>query len=175
MGITGAGKTTLFRLLLALLRPNEGTMTIYGPQGKKYISEKTRSNFVFVPQGNTLMSGTIRYNLQLAKPDATDEEMQQVLHTAMADFVFQLPDGINTECGERGGGLSEGQAQRIAIARGLLRPGSIMLLDEISASLDEQTEHELYRRLFEAYPQKTMIFITHRQLVCELCDEKITL
>ena len=175
MGITGAGKTTLFRLLLALIKPNEGTMTIYGPQGKEYISEKTRSNFVFVPQGNTLMSGTIRYNLRLAKPDATDEEMQQVLHTAMADFVFQLPEGINTECGERGGGLSEGQAQRIAIARGLLRPGSIMLLDEISASLDEQTEHELYRRLFEAYPQKTMIFITHRQLVCELCDEKITL
>ena len=175
MGITGAGKTTLFRLLLALIKPNEGTMTIYGPQGKEYISEKTRSNFVFVPQGNTLMSGTIRYNLQLAKPDATDEEMQQVLHTAMADFVFQLPDGINTECGERGGGLSEGQAQRIAIARGLLRPGNIMLLDEISASLDEQTEHELYRRLFEAYPQKTMIFITHRTTVCELCNEVIRL
>ena len=175
MGITGAGKTTLFRLLLALIKPNEGTMTIYGHQGKEYISEKTRSNFVFVPQGNTLMSGTIRYNLQLAKPDATDEEMQQVLHTAMADFVFQLPEGIDTECGERGGGLSEGQAQRIAIARGLLRPGSIMLLDEISASLDEQTEHELYRRLFEAYPQKTMIFITHRSTICELCDEVITL
>ena len=175
MGITGAGKTTLFRLLLALIKPNAGTMTIYGPQGKEYISEKTRSNFVFVPQGNTLMSGTIRYNLQLAKPDATDEEMQQVLHTAMADFVFQLPDGIHTECGERGGGLSEGQAQRIAIARGLLRPGNIMLLDEISASLDEQTEHELYRRLFEAYPQKTMIFITHRTTVCELCNEVIRL
>ena len=175
MGITGAGKTTLFRLLLALIRPNEGTMTVYGRQGKEYISEKTRSNFVFVPQGNTLMSGTIRYNLQLAKPDATEEELQQVLHTAMADFVFQLPEGIDTECGERGAGLSEGQAQRIAIARGLLRPGGILLLDEISASLDEQTERELYRRLFEAYPEKTMIFITHRQLVCELCDDKISL
>ena len=175
MGITGVGKTTLFRLLLALIKPNEGTMTVYGRQGKEYISEKTRSNFVFVPQGNTLMSGTIRYNLQLAKPDATDEEMQQVLHTAMADFVFQLPEGVDTECGERGGGLSEGQAQRIAIARGLLRPGNIMLLDEISASLDEQTEHELYRRLFEAYPQKTMIFITHRSTVCELCNEVIRL
>ena len=175
MGITGAGKTTLFRLLLALIRPNAGTMTVYGRQGKEYISEKTRSNFVFVPQGNTLMSGTIRYNLQLAKPDATDEELQQVLHTAMADFVFQLPEGIDTECGERGAGLSEGQAQRIAIARGLLRPGNIMLLDEISASLDEQTEHELYRRLFEAYPQKTMIFITHRTTVCELCNEVIRL
>ena len=175
MGITGAGKTTLFRLMLALIKPNEGTMTVYGPQGKEYISEKTRSHFVFVPQGNTLMSGTIRYNLQLAKPEATDEEMRQVLHTAMADFIFDLPEGIDTECGERGGGLSEGQAQRIAIARGLLRPGSILLLDEISASLDEQTERELYRRLFEAYPQKTMIFITHRQLVCELCDAKVTL
>lgn len=175
MGITGAGKTTLFRLLLALIKPNEGTMTIYGPHGKDYITEKTRSNFVFVPQGNTLMSGTIRYNLQLAKPDATDKEMQQVLHTAMADFVFDLPEGIDTECGERGAGLSEGQAQRIAIARGLLRPGNIMLLDEISASLDEQTEHELYRRLFEVYPQKTMIFITHRTTVCELCNEVIRL
>ena len=175
MGITGAGKTTLFRLLLALIKPNEGTMTVYGRKGKEYISEKTRSNFVFVPQGNTLMSGTIRYNLQLAKPDATDEELHKVLHIAMADFVFELPEGIDTECGERGGGLSEGQAQRIAIARGLLRPGGILLLDEISASLDEQTERELYRRLFEAYPQKTMIFITHRQLVCELCDEVVSL
>ena len=175
MGITGAGKTTLFRLMLALIKPNEGTMTVYGRNGKEYISEKTRSTFVFVPQGNTLMSGTIRYNLQLAKPDATDEELHQVLHTAMADFVFQLPEGIDTECGERGSGLSEGQAQRIAIARGLLRPGSILLLDEISASLDEHTERELYRRLFEAYPQKTMIFITHRQMVCELCDEKVLL
>ena len=175
MGITGAGKTTLFRLMLALIKPNEGIMTVYGRHGKNYISEKTRTNFVFVPQGNTLMSGTIRYNLQLAKPDATDEELQQVLHTAMADFVFQLPEGIDTECGERGAGLSEGQAQRIAIARGLLRPGGILLLDEISASLDEKTERELYRRLFEAYPQKTMIFITHRQLVCELCDDKISL
>ena len=173
MGYTGAGKTTLFRLLLALVKPDEGTLTVYGQHGKQYISEQTRSNFVFVPQGNTLMSGNIRYNLQLAKPDATDEEMRQVLHTAMADFVLELPDGIDTECGERGSGFSEGQAQRIAIARGLLRPGSILLLDEISASLDEQTERELYSRLFAAYPQKTMIFITHRSLICELCDEVI--
>ena len=175
MGITGAGKTTLFRLMLALIKPNEGTMTIYGRNGKQYINEHTRTNFVFVPQGNTLMSGSIRYNLQLAKPDATEDELRQVLHTAMADFVFDLPEGMDTECGERGGGLSEGQAQRIAIARGLLRPGSIMLLDEISASLDEQTEQELYRRLFVAYPQKTMIFITHRPTVCSLCDEVVKL
>lgn len=173
MGHTGAGKTTLFRLLLALTKPNAGTMTVYDSQGQQAISEQTRSNFVFVPQGNTLMSGTIRYNLLLARPDATDEALEDVLHTAMADFVLELPDGLDTECGERGSGLSEGQAQRIAIARGLLRPGGILLLDEISASLDEATERELYRRLFAKYPGKTMIFITHRPVVCELCDQVI--
>ena len=175
MGHTGAGKTTLFRLLLALTKPNKGTMAVYDNQGQQAISEQTRSNFVFVPQGNTLMSGTIRYNLLLARPDATDEELDDVLHTAMADFVLDLPDGLDTECGERGSGLSEGQAQRIAIARGLLRPGGILLLDEISASLDEATERELYRRLFAKYPGKTMIFITHRPVVCELCDKVIKL
>ena len=148
MGHTGVGKTTIFRLLLALIKPNEGRMTIYNGKEKAYISESTRSNFVFVPQGNTLMSGTIRYNLQIAKPDATEDELRRVLDTAMADFVYDLPEGLDTECGERGSGLSEGQAQRIAIARGLLRPGNILLLDEISSSLDEQTEHELVRRLF---------------------------
>ena len=175
MGQTGAGKTTLFRLLLGLIKPNQGSLDIFNADDRQPISEHTRSNFVFVPQGNSLMSGTIRYNLQLAKPDATDEELREVLHTAMADFVLNLPEGLNAECGERGGGLSEGQAQRIAIARGLLRPGNIMLLDEISASLDEETEHELYSRLFAAYPQKTMIFITHRPTVCELCNEVIRL
>ena len=175
MGHTGAGKTTLFRLLLALTKPNKGTMAVYNSQGQQAISEQTRSNFVFVPQGNTLMSGTIRYNLLLARPDATDDDLEEVLHTAMADFVLDLPDGLDTECGERGSGLSEGQAQRIAIARGLLRPGGILLLDEISASLDEATERELYRRLFAKYPGKTMIFITHRPVVCELCDQVIKL
>ena len=175
MGHTGAGKTTLFRLLLALTKPNKGTLAVYDSQGQQTVSEQTRSNFVFVPQGNTLMSGTIRYNLLLARPDATDEALEEVLHVAMADFVLDLPDGLDTECGERGSGLSEGQAQRIAIARGLLRPGGILLLDEISSSLDEATERELYRRLFAKYPKKTMIFITHRPVVCELCDEVIKL
>jgi ABC-type bacteriocin/lantibiotic exporter with double-glycine peptidase domain len=165
----------LFRLLLGLIKPKQGTLTLFNADTRQPVNEHTRTNFVFVPQGNTLMSGTIRYNLMLAKPDATDDELRQVLHTAMADFVFNLPEGMDTECGERGGGLSEGQAQRIAIARGLLRPGNIMLLDEISASLDEQTERELYRRLFASYPQKTMVFITHRPVVCELCDEVVRL
>ena len=175
MGHTGAGKTTLFRMMLALIKPDYGEMTIYNKNLQAPISENTRSNFVFVPQGNTLMSGSIRYNLLLAKPTATDEELEKVLHIAMADFINSLPNGLNTECGERGGGLSEGQAQRIAIARGLLRPGSILLLDEISSSLDEQTEHELYKQLFENYPDKTMLFITHRPAICKLCDEVVTI
>lgn len=173
MGPTGVGKTTLFRLLLALIKPNQGSLSLYINKVEEPVSEKTRQNFVFVPQGNTLMSGSIRYNLQLADPNATDEQLKEVLHTAAADFVNELPDGLDTELSERGGGLSEGQAQRIAIARGLLRPGQILLLDEISASLDEQTEQLLYSRLFAKYPQKTMIFITHRPSVSHLCDEVI--
>ena len=175
MGQTGAGKTTLFRMMLALIRPQEGTIDIYNDQETTTIAADTRRNFVFVPQGNTLMSGTIRYNLQLARPQATDEEMRHVLHVAAADFVLDLPQGLDTECGERGVGFSEGQAQRIAIARGLLRPGSILLLDEISASLDEQTERELFTRLFADYADKTVIMITHRSTVAQLCDDIVRL
>ena len=160
MGETGIGKTTLFRLILGFIEPTSGKVAVGG-------------DLCFVPQGNTLMSGTIRYNLQLAKPDATDDELRAVVHTACADFIFDLPDGLDTELGERGCGLSEGQAQRIAIARGLLHAGNILLLDEISSSLDEPTERELYRRLFTTYPQKTMLFITHRTAVSELCDELV--
>ena len=173
MGPTGIGKTTLFRLLLSLVRPDSGSLAIYDETGETPVSEATRSRFVFVPQGNTLMSGSIRYNLLIARPDATDEELRKVLHTAVADFVFDLPDGIDTELSEHGGGVSEGQAQRIAIARGLLRPGNILLLDEISASLDEQTERTLYSRLFSEYPEKTMVFITHRPTISQLCTDII--
>jgi ABC-type multidrug transport system fused ATPase/permease subunit len=162
MGETGIGKTTLFRLILGFIEPTEGEVSVGG-------------ELCFVPQGNTLMSGSIRYNLQVAKPDATDDELQRVLHCVCADFVFDLPDGLDTELGERGSGLSEGQAQRIAIARGLLHGGDILLLDEISSSLDEPTERELYHRLFMTHSQKTMLFITHRTAISKLCDEVIAL
>ncbi len=176
MGQTGIGKTTLFRLLLAFVKPTTGTIALTASDGRsETVSEATRQHFVFVPQGNTLMSGTVRYNLLLARPDATEEELRTVLHVAIADFVHELPDGIDTMLGERGIGLSEGQAQRIAIARGLLRPGSVLLLDEISSSLDEETERELFRRLFDYCHSKTMIFITHRPAVSSLCDNVIRL
>ena len=175
MGETGIGKTTLFRLMLAFIQPQEGSLFLCDGQRKVPVSADTRHNFVFVPQGNTLMSGTVRYNLQLACPEATEEELKAVLHTAMADFVYDLPGGLDCPLGERGIGLSEGQAQRIAIARGLLRPGGILLLDEISSSLDEATEQELFRRLFAACRHKTMIFITHRPVVSNLCNDIIRL
>ncbi len=174
MGETGIGKTTILRLMLALLRPDHGKLEIYTQGESIPVSEHTRINFVIVPQGNSLMSGTIRQNLQLGNPDATDEMMRRALQTAMADFVFSFPNGLDTELGEHGMGLSEGQAQRIAIARGLLQPGQVMLFDEISSALDIDTERELLLKLFRMY-DKTLIFVTHRTEVAEICDEVINL
>lgn len=173
LGTTGAGKTTLFRLILNFIQPNSGEVTFYG-NGFTHAADKSmRKNVVFVPQGNTLISGTIRNNLLMAKPDASDEELHTALHTSCADFVFDLPQGIDTVLSEHGGGLSEGQAQRIAIARGLLRPGAVFLLDEISSALDEDTERELFSRLFAARPSTTILLITHRKKVASLCDERL--
>ena len=173
LGTTGAGKTTLFRLILNFIQPDSGEVTFYG-NGFSHAADKSmRKNVVFVPQGNTLISGTIRNNLLMAKPDASDEELHTALHTSCADFVFDLPQGIDTVLSEHGGGLSEGQAQRIAIARGLLRPGVVFLLDEISSALDEDTERELFSRLFAARPFTTILLITHRKKVASLCDERL--
>ena len=175
LGTTGTGKTTLFRLILNFIQPASGEVTFYG-DGFTHVADKsTRAHVVFVPQGNTLISGTIRNNLLMAKPDASDEELQTALYTSCADFVFDLPQGLDTVLSEHGGGLSEGQAQRIAIARGLLRPGAVLLLDEISSALDEATEHELFSRLFAARPSTTMLLITHRKKVASLCDERLPL
>ena len=173
LGTTGAGKTTLFRLILNFIQPDSGEVTFYGNGFNHSADKSMRKNVVFVPQGNTLISGTIRNNLLMAKPDASDEELHTALHTSCADFVFDLPQGINTVLSEHGGGLSEGQAQRIAIARGLLRPGAVFLLDEISSALDEDTERELFSRLFAARPSTTILLITHRKKVAALCDERL--
>ena len=235
VGPTGVGKSTLIRLMLALLTPLKGHVSVYslgasaasasgssfgsgagtdsasdssfgsgagtdsasasgsvpgfGSVASTYsasvsasgsvvsytASPATRCNLVYVPQGNTLFSGTVRENLLMGNPDATDEQLRSALHTAAADFVFALPNGLDTQCFESGAGLSEGQAQRIAIARALLRPGSILLLDEFSSALDAETESTLLERLTSELPDHTMIFITHRDRIIDFCDSVLRL
>lgn len=174
VGPTGIGKSTLIRLLLALLTPKKGSITIYDNE-EIPISASTRCNLVYVPQGNSLFSGTIRENLQMGDPQATDEKMWWALETSAADFVKELPSGLDAPCFEAGVGLSEGQAQRVAIARALLRPGKVLLLDEFSSALDTQTEDILMERLTKALPDRTMIFITHRERIIEFCDSVLRL
>ncbi|MBQ9192495.1 MAG: ABC transporter ATP-binding protein [Bacteroidales bacterium] len=170
VGETGAGKSTLIRLMLALLKPVEGSVVLYDAGREVEASPSTRCNLVYVPQGNTLFSGTVRENLLVGNPESTEHQMREALETAVADFVLDLPDGLDTRCGEGGAGLSEGQAQRIAIARGLLRPGSILLLDEFSSSLDPETEERLMENLTKKAAGKTMIFITHRERIAQYCE-----
>ena len=172
LGETGAGKTTLVRLILALLRPQAGKVEIYSGQCIEELSPLTRCNLVYVPQGNTLMSGSIRDNLRLGKLDASEEEMKEALRRACAEFVMDLPDGLDTLCAESGGGLSEGQAQRIAIARALLRDRPVMLFDEATSALDPETERQLLRNVLSSH-DKTIIFITHRPAVVDYCDQTL--
>jgi ABC-type multidrug transport system fused ATPase/permease subunit len=172
MGETGAGKTTLVRLVLALMKPAEGHVEIYNEERRSEISPLHRCNLVYVPQGNTLLSGSIRDNLLMAKPHATDEELWEALKLACADFVEELPQQLDTVCAESGGGLSEGQAQRIAIARALLRDRPIMLFDEATSALDLDTERRLLKQLL-GNRQKTIIFITHRTAVLDYCDQTL--
>jgi ABC-type multidrug transport system fused ATPase/permease subunit len=194
MGHTGSGKTTLIRLLLALVKPKEGEITIYnagdnrngsGSANESVLSPRHRCNFVYVPQGNTLLSGTLRQNLLLACPTATDEQMHEALRLACADFVSDLPKGLDTTFSEQGGGLSEGQAQRIAIARALLRPGSIFLLDEATSALDADTERRVLQNILSPNSQtatqpngqgsspRTIIIVTHREAAVAYCSQVI--
>lgn len=174
LGETGSGKTTLIRLLLSLIHPQQGAISIYSASavGEQILSPLHRCNFVYVPQGNTMLSGTLRENLLLGAPQATDEQMREALQMACAQFVDELPDGLDTVFAEQGGGLSEGQAQRIAIARALLRPGSIILLDEATSALDPLTERQLLDNILRGQ-KKTVIFVTHRHAVTEYCDQTI--
>lgn len=174
LGETGSGKTTLIRILLALLKPTSGSVEIYGREERMELNPLMRTNFVYVPQGNTLMSGTIRENLKMGKENATEEEMNKALKKSCADFVLNLPNGLDTVCSEQGGGLSEGQAQRIAIARSLLRDKSIMIFDEATSALDPETEKQLLKNIL-AHHDKTVIFITHRPAVVEYCNQVLTI
>lgn len=171
IGETGAGKSTLIRLLVALVNPGKGCIEIYNGKEAHQSSTLTRRNFVYIPQGNTLVSGTVRDNLLMGNPEATEQQMREALHIACADYVFELPQGLDSEITERGGGLSEGQAQRIAVARSILRPGSILILDEVTSALDEATEQEMLRRLTQSQIGKTLIFVTHRPAIMQYCNQ----
>ena len=148
-------------MVLALLHPQQGSIELYNSQESHELSPRMRCNLVYVPQGNTL-----------GKPNATEEEIHDALMKSCADFVFDLPEGIDTVCDESGGGLSEGQAQRISIARALLRNRSIMIFDEATSALDPETERQLLNNIL-ASSDKTIIFITHRPAVIEYCHQSL--
>lgn len=174
MGETGAGKSTMMRLMLGLLKPENGNVILYAEDGScADASARFRSGIVYVPQGNSLLSATIRENLIGGKINLSDDAIRNALFMAAAEFVYDLPDGLDTKCGEGGEGLSEGQAQRIAIARALLSEGRIMLLDEFTSALDAETESKLMDRLTENYTGKTLVFITHRKEIAERCENVV--
>lgn len=175
MGPTGAGKTTLLRLLLGLVRPSKGSIVLRSGGEITHVSESTRGNFVYVPQGNTLLSGTIRENLLVGDATADERKLRHVLMIAEAEFVYGLPQGLDTMLGERGAGLSEGQAQRIAIARSLLRPGRILLLDEATSALDSETARAFIHNLKQHNEGRIILLITHDESIAHYCDKLIRL
>lgn len=172
VGPSGEGKTTMIRLFLGLITPSMGHACLVDYQNKKYtLDASTRHLFAYVPQGNTIFSGTIADNLRMVKEDATDEEIIQALKSACAyEFVERLDKGIYTEIGTRGKGLSEGQAQRIAIARAILRDAPILLLDEATSALDVRTERRVLNNIVKNHPHKTCIVTTHRPSVLNMCQ-----
>ena len=172
VGPSGEGKTTMVRLLLGLINAKSGSTVIKDINGISCkISSETRRFFAYVPQGNTIFSGTIADNMRMVKPDASDDEIIDALKTACAyDFVKKLPQGINSKVGERGGGFSEGQAQRISIARALLRKSPILLLDEATSALDVFTERQVLRNIMNSGYARTCIVTTHRPSVLTMCD-----
>ncbi len=172
IGASGEGKTTLIRLILALVRPSRGEALIRAADGTEFpLNAETRTLFSYVPQGNTILSGTVAENLRMGKADATEAEMIEALEAACAwEFVKELPEGVETKLGRRGKGLSEGQAQRIAIARAVLRDAPVLLLDEATSALDVGTERRVLKNLMEHNPKRTCIVTTHRPTVLSLCQ-----
>lgn len=172
VGPSGEGKTTIIRLILGLIQPQTGHARITAADGRQIaLNADTRHLFAYVPQGNTILSGTIAENLRMVRPEASDEALIQALETACAwEFVAKLPEGLYAKVGERGRGLSEGQAQRIAIARAILRDAPVLLLDEATSALDVATERQVLRSIIRRDPTKTVIVTTHRPSVLSLCQ-----
>ena len=171
VGPSGGGKTTLLRLLLGLVKPQSGKATLSAKGKTTEISSVTRRIFTYVPQEKAMFSGTVAEMLRLFSPEATDEEINAALKAACAyDFVAALPEGINTPLGERGAGFSEGQNQRLAIARAVLRKAPVLLLDEATSALDLETERRVLENITAMCRGKTLIVMTHRESVLPLCD-----
>ena len=172
VGPSGEGKTTLIRLILGLIYPQSGETVIQASNGQEIpMNADTRHLFAYVPQGNTILSGTIAENMRMAKENATDEEIVEALKMACAwDFVEKLPDTFNSKIGEKGRGFSEGQTQRIAIARAILRNAPILLLDEATSALDVATERKVLKNIVQQHPNKTCIVTTHRPTVLNMCQ-----
>ena len=171
IGASGEGKTTMIRLILGLVHPVDGSVTVTSSDGREVMmNADTRHLFAYVPQGNTILAGTIEENLRMAKEDASEAELIEALKLACAwEFVEKLPNGIRSNIGERGKGLSEGQAQRIAIARAILRDAPVLLLDEATSALDVATERRVLRNIITSRPNKTCIVTTHRPSVLNMC------
>ncbi|MBQ8822007.1 MAG: ABC transporter ATP-binding protein [Lachnospiraceae bacterium] len=175
VGESGIGKTTLIRLMMSFMKSAQGTITFVNQDGEEEAANAgTREFLSYVPQGNTLFSGTIRENIRQGNLNATEEEMIEALKMASAfDFVMELPQGIDTRIGERGHGISEGQAQRIAIARAFVRKAPFLILDEATSALDEKTEIKVLQGLQSLEPKPTCLIITHRKSILEYCDREI--
>ena len=169
-GPSGIGKSTLLKLLLGIFRPEKGQLKLVCGEETIHVDRSTRRLFAYVPQGNLLLSGTLRENLTIVRPDATEADIHQALYvSAMEDYLPQLPRGLDTPLGESGAGLSEGQAQRLAIARAILGGAPVLLLDECTSALDPETEQKVLQRI-KALPGRTCIAVTHRQAAVELAD-----
>lgn len=174
-GISGIGKSTLMKLLLSVYRPLSGEIYIDTSDGKYTVDKSLRRLFSYVPQGNFLLSGTLRENIAFVAPDATEQDILDAAKTACAyDFISELPKGLDTVIAERGGGLSEGQVQRVAIARALLTGAPVILLDEATSALDEATEAQLLHNL-RALKNKTCIIISHKKAAEQICDKTVTI
>lgn len=169
IGKTGEGKTTFLKLLLAFLTPQEGDIFLETNNAVVVNGIAYRNTYTYVPQGNTLFSGTVRQNL-LLNEEWKEEELKKAIFCACAEFLYELPQGLDTTLGEKGAGLSEGQALRVAIVRGLLRNAPIMIFDESTAALDEMTQIRVFTRIKESYRNKTMIFVTHKLSLACKCD-----
>ena len=172
-GPSGMGKSTLLKLLLGIFRPEQGSVYLVCEDEKLPLDRSTRRLFAYVPQSNLLLSGSIRENLTIVKPQATEEEIQKAVYvSAMDDYLPSLPQGLETILGESGTGLSEGQAQRLAIARAVLGGAPVLLLDECTSALDEETEQKVLQRL-RALENQTCIAVTHRPAAVALCDWRL--